>query len=268
MGRDWRLLDHGPASGVFNMAVDEVLLSIAAYERRGAVRFYTWEGAWLSLGYAQAFPETRRLACQRAGIGVVRRLTGGRAVLHGGDLTYAIAAPDDWLPAGLQGSYGLLSGALKTALQRLGVAAERTPSEAGAPAEGEFDCFAEAAADELQIEGRKLAGSAQRRAGGAVLQHGSVRISPDPAQLVRAAGLRVGASTSLEEEGCRVGQGALRNALAATLGEALGCPLIPTELGPDEIQQMQSRCLARDADPAIRPRFPSGIATPIAPFSG
>jgi len=88
----WRLLRDAAAAGPWNMGVDEALLETAIAEGRPALRLYRWEGPWLSLGYGQTFDAAQREACAAAGVGVVRRVTGGRAVLHGGDLTYAVAA--------------------------------------------------------------------------------------------------------------------------------------------------------------------------------
>ena len=86
----------GPSSssGPFNMGLDEALLRTAVGTGVPCLRFYTWEGPWLSLGYAQPLEAERRAALAGAGVGFVRRVTGGKAVLHGADLTYSVAAPD------------------------------------------------------------------------------------------------------------------------------------------------------------------------------
>ncbi len=107
----WRLLQHGAAHGAFNMGVDEALLA-SAIAGIATLRFYGWEGHWLSLGYAQRLDPRRIAACADAGVGIVRRVTGGRAVLHGSDLTYCLAAPETALPEGLRGSYRLVADAL------------------------------------------------------------------------------------------------------------------------------------------------------------
>jgi lipoate-protein ligase A len=220
--RTWRLLIDAAASGPWNMGVDEALLASAARDGVAALRFYDWRGVWLSVGYAQEIDAPRRAACRAAGVGVVRRATGGRAVLHGGDLTYAIAAPGDALPHGLRASYGLVSDALCEALRALGVAADRVPGTRTRAAEGAFDCFATPAADEICVGARKLVGSAQRRAGGAVLQHGSLRVRPDSARARRAAGLDADGATSLCELGVRTRIPELRDACVEALCRALG----------------------------------------------
>ena len=94
MSLAWRLIEDGPGSGGWNMGVDEALLA-SAVAGRATLRLYSWDGPWLSLGYGQPSRGDLRSACLEAGVGMVRRVTGGRAVLHGSDLTYAIAAPEE-----------------------------------------------------------------------------------------------------------------------------------------------------------------------------
>ena len=197
----WRLVEEEAASGPYNMGVDEVLLGSARDSGHATLRLYRWDGPWLSLGYGQALSDARAAACRAAGVGVVRRSSGGLAVLHGADLTYAVAAPEAALPPGLHGSYALVAEALCDAFRCLGVAVQRTPlgdSGRGLHRTG-FDCFSEPAPGELLAGGRKLAGSAQRRAQGAVLQHGSIRLEPDAPEAAAAAGIDPARATSLAE---------------------------------------------------------------------
>ena len=107
------------------MAVDEVLLAAAARRAAPVLRLYEWQGAWLSIGYAQRFDAPAAARCRDADVQVLRRVTGGRAVLHGADLTYGVAAAATALPAGLDSSYRLLSDAILAALRELGVDADR-----------------------------------------------------------------------------------------------------------------------------------------------
>ena len=187
------------------MGVDEALLT-SARSGTASVRFYTWQGPWLSLGYAQRLDPERLRALRAGGVGWVRRWTGGRGVLHGADLTYSIAAPEGLLPPTVRASYRLVADALVLALDSLGVPATRRLPTAGAPVAAGFDCFETAAADEICIAGRKLSGSAQRRIPGAILQHGSIRLAADDA--VAAAAVTTGGTargpgsggTSLSEQ--------------------------------------------------------------------
>lgn len=228
----WRLLLDGDGHGFWNMGVDEALLATAAAGGPATLRLYGWRGAWLSLGYAQRATPERVAACHAAGTGIVRRATGGRAVLHGCDLTYAVAAAEGALPEGLRATYALLAGALVRGLADLGVSAERA---APGPGDGTaFDCFAVPADDELCVGGRKLMGSAQWRAGGAVLQHGSLRLRPDPVEARRAAGLDTRGATSLTEVGCGASLERIQWAIRAAFEAALGASLRIGRLTPAE----------------------------------
>lgn len=243
----WRVIVDGRASGPFNMGVDEALMETARARGEATLRLYRWDGPWLSLGYGQRLSAARAAACARAGVGVVHRATGGLAVLHGADLTYAVAAPEAALPAGLRGSYELVADALCAAFERLGVAIERSPADAdGAAAarRGGFDCFAEPAPDELLAGGRKLAGSAQRRAGGAVLQHGSIRLAPDPPEAAAAVGLDPARATSLAELRGNPEAEAVEAAFVAGFAAALaplGVSLVPGALSPLEVERAHHR---------------------------
>ncbi len=239
------------------MGVDEALLRSAGAGGRPALRFYGWRGPWLSLGYPQPDDPAREAACAGAGVGIVRRSTGGRAVLHGGDLTYALAAPVRALPSGVRASYALLAGALAAGLRALGVAVERSAGGAAGPAPGAFDCFERPAAEELCVGGRKLAGSAQRRAAGGLLQHGSLRLEPDPPAARRASGLGAAGATSLRELGLAVDAQALRESLARAFELVLGVRLEPAELTRDELRFAASR--GRNPLPNhLLPRSPAG----------
>jgi lipoate-protein ligase A len=221
------------------MGVDEALLASAVRTGRPSLRFYRWQGPWLSLGYGQTLDRGRTEACRRAGVGVVRRVTGGGAVLHGSDLTYALAAREGQLPAGLMASYELVAEILIRALESLGVEAvvgpfpsrqeifqRRFPTDpkraAGRSKRGDFDCFARPASREICVGGRKLAGSAQRRAKNGILQHGSIRLAPDPLEARRASSLSGAGATSLAELGAISDPDVLRAACVEAFEQALG----------------------------------------------
>jgi lipoate-protein ligase A len=145
-----------------------------------------------------------------------------------------VAAPAGALPAGLHATYALLGEALRVGLAQLGIQTERGGAGAAGPRAGEFDCFQSLATDELCVDGRKLAGSAQRRTGECVLQHGSLRLAPDPPAARAAAGLELGAATSLAELGFPLGALAVRAALIRGFAEVLGGPFEPAPLTADE----------------------------------
>jgi len=181
----WRLIDSGFQTGAMNMAIDEVLLhAVASGESPPVLRFYRWAPATVSLGYAQSVATDVDLAvCREAGLDLVRRTTGGRAVLHDQEVTYAVVAPIDSGSFGhsVLDCYRVISEVLLQALQRFGLPARLVP---GKPRGGQQNatkavCFSAPSQYELVIEGCKVAGSAQKRQGGAFLQHGSIPVEMD-----------------------------------------------------------------------------------------
>src|SRR3984893_1975400 len=182
MSDAWRLLVDAPADGAWNMAVDEILLdSVAAGAAPPTLRFYEWMPACLSLGYFQPFDVVDMDGCRRLGVDVVRRPTGGRAILHDRELTYSVALPASLLghDGGVLPSYYRLSLALQDGLRRLGVPATLAPqSAARSPVAHGPVCFDRPSAHEILLQGRKLAGSAQMRRAGGILQHGSILVEP------------------------------------------------------------------------------------------
>jgi lipoate-protein ligase A len=186
----WRFLNTGFADGVTNMAIDEALLSgVERGESPPTVRVYAWDPPTVSTGHSQDLSRELDLAsCARMGFGIVRRPTGGRAVLHAGELTYAVAAPSGGPPLGstIQETYRAIAEALLAGLRALGVDAdlERVGTEpSGRGGGASAPCFASSGRFEVVVGGRKLVGSAQRRAGRGVLQHGSLLIDGTHAEI-------------------------------------------------------------------------------------
>jgi lipoate-protein ligase A len=247
----WRLLRDGAARGPFNMGVDEALLE-STRAGTASLRFYTWDGPWLSLGYSQRIDPARAARCAEAGVGIVRRVTGGLAVLHGADLTYCVAAPEEVLPDGLRGSYRLVAAALVEGLRSLGVAVQSSVRREGGTASSGFDCFEVPAEDEICVTGRKLVGSAQRRARGGVLQHGSIRLAPDPPEATRAVGFAPGVATSLAELGIAASANSVEEVLAAAFRSTLEVPLEEGMLSAAERRFAERRAAERGDE--ARPR--------------
>lgn len=177
----WRLISDEAASGSWNMAVDTVVLE--AY-RRGesppTLRLYDWAQPTLSLGYAQKLVDVNQEACAVRGVALVRRPTGGRAVLHGvGDLTYAVVASEqEGFPGHVSGSYCLIAKAIVRALRKLQIDVALAPGTQ-APTSTSA-CFSTSTEADLVANGRKLVGSAQVRRDGGFLQHGALMLSQDP----------------------------------------------------------------------------------------
>jgi lipoate-protein ligase A len=189
----WRLINSGFMTGSENMALDEALLeSVVNGASDPILRFYRWAPATVTLGYAQPLAKAVNLsACQQLGIDVVRRCTGGRAVLHADDVTYSVIAPerDGPFPGDILGSYRMIAEALRDALCKLGLTAVLTPrrernikEETTHPSA----CFVAPSSYELVYDGCKMTGSAQKRNGTAFLQHGSIPVNLDPVLLSRA----------------------------------------------------------------------------------
>ena len=178
--REWRLVREQSRPGPRNMALDEIAAETAAEEGIRTVRVYSWEPSTLSLGYHQD-PETIDWAfCDREGITVTRRPTGGGAIYHDavGDISYSIVAPADELPGDLLESYELLCQPLMDAFERMGIDAYFAESEQ--PAIHEPACYLRQlhpAHDVLAGENRKISGNAQYRQRDAVIQHGSITFS-------------------------------------------------------------------------------------------
>ena len=177
--RRWGLLtDLAGHPGWWQMALDQALLRRAEEQDEGWVRLYRWRPWCLSFGRNEpALRRYDRAAIERLGLDLVRRPTGGRAVWHARELTYAVVAPSLWF-GGLGESYRSIHTMLATALSGLGIPASlaepgTTPHlDAGA-------CFASPVGGEVLVQGRKLLGSAQLRQGSAFLQHGSLLLEDD-----------------------------------------------------------------------------------------
>jgi lipoyl(octanoyl) transferase len=175
----WRLLATPPLGGAENMAVDEVLLHRAAASGEAVFRVYAWAGPTLSLGRHQpARGEYDPAALHEHGISVVRRLTGGRAVLHHREVTYSVTAPEA-LGGALRDAYARINEILVGGLRSLGVDAAIAMPNGRAPLPSTAPCFEEPTEGELVLGARKLVGSAQYREGGALLQHGSILVDDD-----------------------------------------------------------------------------------------
>ena len=183
---NWRLMRDGAATGARNMAVDETLLHSAA-RGQSTLRFYAWQPHCLSLGRLQkSLPPA--VFSGEMGADVVRRPTGGRAVWHAHEITYALAMPLDVLPAdarSVSGAYRWLSDGFCLGLRALGVPAQMAAQ--GVRTQGP-NCFAASASCDFLVEGKKLIGAAQCRRDDALLQHGSLLLSIDRAQWEARAG--------------------------------------------------------------------------------
>lgn len=179
----WWVLDEPPAPGPHNMARDHTL-ALDLPPGHAVLRLYQWSRPTLSLGRNEpAWERYDREGLEERGLAVVRRPTGGRAVLHHREVTYCVVAPIRPL-GGVRSAYGLLNRALARGLARLGVPVELA-GDGPVAGPGAGPCFREPAPGEVVARGRKLVGSAQRRLGGNLLQHGSILLADDQSLLAR-----------------------------------------------------------------------------------
>ena len=174
---DWRLIISPAADGAWNMAVDEAVLeAVSSGSAPPTLRFFTWDPACLSLGYNQKAAESCDMGYLKArGFTMVRRRTGGRAVLHEDELTYSISADSSLFGGGsVLDVYMMISGALSDGLRAFGVAADLVPAYSDKGKEKSAACFDVPSSFEVAWKGRKIVGSAQFRSGRFFLQHGSI----------------------------------------------------------------------------------------------
>jgi lipoate-protein ligase A len=176
---EWRLIDSGPGPGAWNLALDEAIFrSVRTGASPPTLRLYRWSSPALSIGYAQDRDrDVDRDSCRERGIAVIRRVTGGRAVLHDAEVTYSVSAPQGQpgFGAGLDEAYRMIAAGLVAGLRLLGLRAVTSPGPRDPlRASRHAACFAAAARHEIAVGSRKLIGSAQRRERGAFLQHGSI----------------------------------------------------------------------------------------------
>jgi lipoate-protein ligase A len=251
----WRLLEDGAADGAWNMAVDEAIaMAVGDGLAPATLRLYGWGSPTVSLGYLQKSPGGVDLgACGARGIAVVRRVTGGRAVLHAAELTYSVAVPlqGPWRALSVAETFTLFSRGLMAGLARLGLAAEMGEAARGAGSREAAACFLVRGMPAILVGGRKLIGSAQRRWDRALLQHGSLLLDFDPHlhQVVFPAWSRTDPAagiTSLRSLLGRLpGNGEVASTLAAGWGEALGGACVPGVLSLQELRAAAALAEAR-----------------------
>ncbi len=256
----WRCLDTGALRGAYNMAIDEALVDGVEAGGPPVVRFYAWDPPAISFGYAQEPQrEVDVEACRSAGIDLVRRPTGGRAVLHWQELTYSVIAglDDEEMGGRSENTYRRIGECLVAGLRRFGVAAELERAQVRPPrprgGRVALPCFSSIARSEVKWMGRKLIGSAQRRFKRTVLQHGSLVVGNAHERLVDLLlldecersqwqrSLRAD-STSLEEcIGGEVVRAELVEAMIAGFAEVLGRDLQRGEVADSEWERSRQR---------------------------
>jgi len=217
----WRLIITPPGRGAWNMAVDEAILeSVGNGRSKPTLRLYAWSPACLSLGYAQPFQDVDQYSLAARGWEVVRRITGGRAILHVDELTYAVMAPYDEprLTGSLLESYRRISEALMQALSILGLPVQTHPLQTpGTNEEPKPVCFEVPSNYEITVNGKKIVGSAQARKKPGILQHGTLPLMGDLARIVQAL--------TFSDPGAREEAGKRLLARATSVEAVLGQPI-------------------------------------------
>ncbi|HCX8972795.1 lipoate--protein ligase family protein [Staphylococcus aureus] len=183
MTETWNFINTGSKDPYYNMAMDEALLNfVSRGEIDPVIRFYTWNPATLSIGYFQRLQKEIDIdKVKEKGFGLVRRQTGGRGVLHDKELTYSVIVPESHpnMPSTVTEAYRVISQGLLEGFKNLGFntyfAVPKTPEERQKLKRPRSSvCFDAPSWYELVVEGRKIAGSAQTRQKGVILQHGSI----------------------------------------------------------------------------------------------
>jgi lipoate---protein ligase len=232
--KPWQRLTEVITDGQAQMAIDNALLDAHIRgDRPSMLRFYRWPRPTLSLGYHQRdYPEAwNRVTWQGELLPIVRRPTGGRGVLHQGDLTYAVITSG--LAPGRKESYEQICQFLIEGFEALGMGLRY--GDAGRGYIHQADCFGTATAADLVLsDGSKLIGSAQLRRDEAILQHGSIRLNPDEAlyrAVFGAQGLRLPQVPEDLRSGDRVSQVLGQAAQACFGGDWQTVTLNPDDLG-------------------------------------
>ncbi|MBI4560556.1 MAG: lipoate--protein ligase family protein [Candidatus Rokubacteria bacterium] len=270
----WRLLITEPLDGPHNMALDEaILLARIRGLAPPTLRFFSWNPPAISLGYAQRLDCGINVeSCRRLGVGLVRRPTGGSAIYHDTrerEVTYSVVAgaADFEGAADLLSTYRWIGSALTAGLRILGVPAEMVPVRGEPPSAFPAFCFARAGSLEIEVGGRKLVGSAQRRQGGAFLQHGSVLLGADSERfrlLFPSEGDALAGMTTLEAElGRSPGFDEVVAALVSGFRESSRLTLAASGMLPEEEQTTERLVRERYATEAWTLDAGIGVAPPV-----
>jgi len=260
----WRLIKTLPSPGAWNMAVDEAILeAIGKGEVLSTLRFYAWSPACLSLGYAQPFGDVNMDNLKVNGWDIVRRPTGGRAILHCDELTYSVIGSkhEKRLARDILSSYLVLSKAILSALHKLDIPAQAKEIKSPMPQSQKYPekknqnpvCFEVPSNYEIIVSGKKLVGSAQARRKEGVLQHGSFPLYGDLSRIIQAlnfindeqcllAQKRVleRATTAEQVLGYEIDWDSAASAFVEAFQEELNLELIQGELSESELARAES----------------------------
>ena len=268
----WRLIEHAPAKGAWNMAVDEAILE-SVYEGVSppTLRLYAWQPACLSLGHAQPHSEANKEVLNQQGWDLVRRPTGGRAILHVDELTYAVIAhqSEPRVRGGVLESYLNLSEALMEALRMLGLTPQANENRSNhKPNKPNPVCFEVPSNYEITVNGKKLIGSAQARRKEGLLQHGALPLHGDLTRIITAlrfkdtaaqadakARLLAHATTVEHELGQPLSWETASQAFQSAFQRALNLDLQPGQLTEIEAERAQQLVVEKYTHPSWNERI-------------
>ncbi len=228
-----RLIDNNQASAFYNMALDEAICEeVRQKHSPPTLRLYGWDSPSVSIGHFQKISEIDTAHCSEKGYHIVRRLTGGRAILHDSELTYSFSASNDspLFQGNLLDNYKTISNALIVALGHLTISARISFTRKRTSGNRNPACFSALSYGEITVNGKKIIGSAQKRYSNGFLQHGSILFSLDPERMRSVLKgnkpenwIKAG---SLDECYPEVSLKDLKNAVKRAFEEVLGVKLI------------------------------------------
>lgn len=243
MERNWRLVVDDDCAGSWNMALDEALLVSCIRGGLPTLRLYRWSRPTVSLGYFQPYDAVNVRYCTEHNIDIVRRPTGGRAVLHGHDLTFSIVLPESELPEryrSVRASHYWLMCGIRESLRSLGIPAEIGSSESrtGTTALRTADCFAHIADCDLHAHDSKVVGAAQVRKSGVLLEQGSIPYTTPFKGFERVFGGEPGQLLLPEVQVLSYGH--LVEAIVNHFGNVLQVQLEPVLVNKDELENART----------------------------
>jgi lipoate-protein ligase A len=256
--KGWDLIiDDTPLDGSWNMAVDEYLFQSLTEEQQTIVRFYAWKNPTVSLGYSQKVLEIADVEfCKKNGIDIVRRMTGGKLVLHHKEVTYSLASSDtEVFTATLADSYRIISEALMKGLEMMGLMPALASPAPQEYVRGNLPCFSYPSRNEVEVGGKKIIGSAQKRVGTKFIQHGSIPLEEDDDLLtsisfLEGAGEEVRMISLIEALGRTMDFNQAVDRFVQGLGEYFGVQLMRRTLGGNEIEAVRQLQKDKYGNPA------------------
>ena len=248
MSDTWRFIDSGPCGASYNMALDEAVAgAVRADNARATLRFYEWDAPSVSIGCFQKIRDIDTEYCRQCKIPFVRRPTGGRAILHGDEITYSFSVKtnDGLFSRGLLDSYKKISAAFEKAFLKIGLAPElkllkdnrHTVSEdmRKSPL-----CFQSVSYGEISVMSGKIIGSAQKRWPDGLLQQGSIPFSPDREKTGRVFGIQPSSEPDNKSRGLKdimsdLNPGDLKDAIRVSFEEMFDVSFVMSTPSREEV---------------------------------